>query len=502
MKPQANWLHLSLASLLAGFVLWQGLLHHQAASDLRRIHVEQARDVSKTLSVVIRSQGRHFISRDRLDAALQQLAEAGQFQAVAVQNRAGETIATAGGAMEAIDLGLPLGSPPQWRGKTLTLVDLVSFGSDVDRPAPPPEAGAPAAAAGRPVSEPGNGHAQEPKPGVIVIDNSENERKQRMERFREWRQTPQGQRPPYPPWMSGEEFDSLYNKQGLHRFVMSLDASGVVAAIRQDLLLRLSFCVIAAAAVLGLLLWRRGLARTTELQLRLVRSQEMNQNLRAMNTASAGLAHETRNPLNRIRGLSQLIADSSASSSEVQQRASLIVDEVDRIAGRLHEFIEFSRPREPVLQEVALDSLLKTLLRTLEADLQEKEIQVAVEGTDLRVEADENLLRRLLFNLLLNAIQAVPRQGRIAVAVASIDGKLSLTVSDNGPGVPEDKREQIFQPYVSLHEKGTGLGLAIVRQIALAHHWDVAVTQGALGGAAFSLSGIRPATRKSEPVPS
>lgn len=521
MKSQARLVDFLLFLLLAGFILWQGALHRQAARDFRRIHVEHARDVSKTLSVVIRSQGRfHVITRDRLEAALQEVASTGQFLSVAFQSPSGETTAAAGAPLDAAALGLPLGSPPEWRDSTLTLVDLVSLGSGVDRvaeqppPGPPPgettgiEKSTPAAA--------GEAKPGEPKPGanggMIVIDRppeppreqkpeSDEERRERMAKFREWRQTPSGQRPPYPPWMSREEFDNLYNKQGLHRFVMRLDASETESAIRRDLLLRLCFGIIAAAALAGLMLWRRGLARTTELRVRLARVQEMNQNLRDMNTASAGLAHETRNPLNRIRGLSQLIADTQGSAPEVLQRASLIVEEVDRIAGRLHEFIEFSRPREPVLQEVALDPLLKTLLRTLEADIQEKEIQVDLQGTDLRVEADENLLRRLLFNLLLNAIQAVPQQGRILVSGQVMADRLSLVVADNGPGIPEGKREQIFQPYVSLNEQGTGLGLAIVRQISLAHHWDVTVSQSTLGGAAFTLANIRPAGKRTESAP-
>jgi signal transduction histidine kinase len=522
MKPNDRFTYMILPFFLLGFIFWQAFGHIRAVENTRNTLVVHARDMSKTLSVVIRSQGRfHTITKDRLEAALKELAGTGQLLSVALQNPSGETIAAAGKPMENAALSAPIGSPPQWDPKTLTLtlVDLVSLGQSVDKtggkeggiilidrpPAPPrPDPSSPDKGDGGPGGHgggPGGGEMDAPPPEPPPAETtreSDEVRRERMNRFREWRHTPEGQRPPYPPWMSKEEFDTTFAKQGLHRFVMCLNATDVHEAINRDLMLRLFLCAIVAAALLGLALWRRTLARNTDLQIRLARAQEMNQNLRDMNTAAAGLAHETRNPLNRIRGLSQLIADTNGTSPEIHERAGLIVEEVDRVAGRLHEFIEFSRPREPAIQEVKLEPLVDTLLRTLEADLQEKEIEVKVTGIDLRIDADENLLRRVLFNLLLNAIQAAPRKGHIQISGHPGPQGVSLVVADDGPGIPEDKREAIFHPYVSLNEQGTGLGLANVRQISLAHRWDVAVGKAELGGAAFTLSGFRPAAKKPE----
>jgi signal transduction histidine kinase len=522
MKPNDRFTNVILPLLLLSFVGVQFIGHRRAVENTRNSLVVHARDMSKTLSVVVRSQGRfHTITKDRLEAALKELVGTGQLLAVALQNPSGETIAAAGETLEESALSAQLGSQPQWTAQTLTLVDLVSLGQSIDKtgegggiilidrpPAPPQrnsgtgeEPGDNAAGGGGGGGGGGGegmgGPPPEPPPDEQAKQPDEG-RRERMNRFREWRKTPEGQRPPYPPWMTKEEFDTTFAKQGLHRFVMRLNATDIHEAVQRDLVLRFCLCAIAAAALLGLALWRRTLARNTDLQIRLARAQEMNQNLRDMNTAAAGLAHETRNPLNRIRGLSQMIADADGTSTEIHNRAGLIVEEVDRVAGRLHEFIEFSRPREPVIREVRLDALIDTLLRTLEADLQEKEIDIKITGIDQRIDADENLLRRVLFNLLLNAIQASPQKGHIQISGQASPEGISLVVADDGPGIPEAKREAIFHPYVSLNEQGTGLGLAIVRQISLAHRWDIAVGKSDLGGAAFTLSGIRPSPKKPE----
>ena len=93
------------------------------------------------------------------------------------------------------------------------------------------------------------------------------------------------------------------------------------------------------------LAWR-SLDKTSELQLRLVRASELNLHLKELNLAAAGLAHETRNPLNIIRGLAQLISKQQNASPEIQAKSREIINETDRVTAQLNEFINYSRPRE------------------------------------------------------------------------------------------------------------------------------------------------------------
>ena len=119
-------------------------------------------------------------------------------------------------------------------------------------------------------------------------------------------------------------------------------------------------------------------------------------------------------------------------------------------------------------------------------------MRVEVTGDPLAVEADEQLLRQVLFNLLINAIQAVDENGKIQVAVLRAGtGEAALEIRDDGPGVPPETRREIFKPYFTTHQKGTGLGLAVVQQIVLAHGWDIACLGNEPRGAVFQITHLK-----------
>jgi len=118
--------------------------------------------------------------------------------------------------------------------------------------------------------------------------------------------------------------------------------------------------------------------------------------------------------------------------------------------------------------------VVNEVVRALSYDLEEKKIKLEVKGEQISIEADEQMLRQTLFNLILNAIQAVNGSGEIQV-VAERRGttEATLEVRDNGPGVTAENRMEIFKPYFTTQKTGTGLGLAVVQQIVLAHGWEI-----------------------------
>ncbi|MEW6237849.1 MAG: ATP-binding protein [Candidatus Omnitrophota bacterium] len=297
-----------------------------------------------------------------------------------------------------------------------------------------------------------------------------------------------------PPWLSEAQYNEMIKKQGLHGFVLLMSADSYWAEIRRDMWLRLAMSIIALLAVVGLGAAWRNMARSSELQLRLIRASEMNARLREMNLAAAGLAHETRNPLNIVRGLAQLISKREDASEEVRARSRDITEEVDRVTAQLNEFIEYSRPREPKPASIPLNAVVKDVARTLESDMEDKSIQFEISGPETVVQADELLLRQVLFNLMLNSIQASPRQGKIEIRIAkSRPDEYSLEVRDDGPGIPEHEVEKIFRPYYTANKNGTGLGLAVVMQIVLAHGWDIQYVSSG-HGSIFRLSEMKAAS--------
>ena len=233
-------------------------------------------------------------------------------------------------------------------------------------------------------------------------------------------------------------------------------------------------------------------ASTADLQIRLVRASELNSHLREMNLAAAGLAHETRNPLNIIRGMAQMISKQTGTPPEIREKSRAIVDETDKVTAQLNEFINYSRPREVRRSKIALNSAVNEVVRTLTHDIEEKKLHVATGGEPIAIEADDQLLRQVLFNLLLNAIQAVDTGGQIQIQARHVSAaEASLEIRDDGPGVPPERRQEIFKPYFTTNQKGTGLGLAVVQQIVLAHGWEIECLANEPKGAVFRITHLK-----------
>ena len=102
------------------------------------------------------------------------------------------------------------------------------------------------------------------------------------------------------------------------------------------------------------------------------------------------------------------------------------------------------------------------------------------------------MLRQALFNLLLNATQAVGVGGEIQIVAARNGTEATLEVRDTGSGVPLERRREIFKPYFTTNEKGTGLGLAVVQQIVLAHGWEIECLPNEPHGAVFRITHLKP----------
>lgn len=210
--------------------------------------------------------------------------------------------------------------------------------------------------------------------------------------------------------------------------------------------------------------------------------------LAALGRMSAGLAHEIRNPIAAMR-LKAENALAVADGSRSEAALTAILQQVDRLDVLLRDLLEMTQAREPRLAEVDLETFLA---RTVEGhrDL------AASRGITLTVgtrpassplpQLDPSQMQRALDNLIINAIQNTPTGGTIAVDASRRDDSLLLRVTDSGPGIAEDIRERLFEPFVTGRADGTGLGLAIVREIARNHHGNVRLVRN-IGGAVFEI---------------
>jgi signal transduction histidine kinase len=300
-------------------------------------------------------------------------------------------------------------------------------------------------------------------------------------------------RPGWMRYMSEEQFKTLAAQRELHGLVLCMSTTSLRTVATDDLWLRAMIIFFAAISAIGVGGAWRNLARTSELEIRLVRASELNSHLKEMNLAAAGLAHETRNPLNIIRGMAQMISKSDAPVG-LREKARAMVDETDKVTAQLNEFINYSRPREVRRAKIPLNAAVAEVIRALDYDIAEKKIRVENKVEAVSIEADEQLLRQVLFNLLLNATQAVGEGGQIQFTARKNGATgVTLEIRDNGPGVPPEQRQEIFKPYFTTHQKGTGLGLAVVQQIVLAHGWEIQCLANEPQGAVFRISHLKPA---------
>jgi signal transduction histidine kinase len=491
--------------LVAGWQLEEHLRVREAArTDLRN----RSKDIANTLSAIIRGMRfRGAIPQDRLQPVLNELIhgrtneliKSSELLSIVLLNAANQQVASAGRTndLQREDF---LQEGEHWGTRSVTLVNPVDLGASLSTEGVtntlilPPfseftnRAGEP----GREFSRRGPPPPPEPGPPELTTNL---EGKGPPPGGREGRSRESGGRSRRPFWLRGmdeTELQTLIAKRTLHGLVLTVSTEGLEAAVGRDLWLRTIIVLLATVSVLGSGLAWRNLAKSSELQIRLVRASEMNTHLKEMNLAAAGLAHETRNPLNIIRGLAQMISKQSAVPSEIQNKSRDIIDEADKVAAQLNEFINYSRPREVRRVKLALGSVVNEVVRALNYDLEDKKISLQIKGEQLSIEADEQLLRQALFNLLLNAIQAVDGNGEIQIVAEKRNAvEALLEVRDNGPGVPPDRRAEIFKPYFTTQKRGTGLGLAVVQQIVLAHGWEVECLGNEPQGAVFRITHLK-----------
>jgi signal transduction histidine kinase len=485
-------------------VAWQMAEHVRVREEARAALVNRAKDISTTLGIVLRSQRRFggVVSKERLEASLTELVrqEKAELNGIALLNAAGEMVASAGTGMDLQARGAA-GTTEKWNAQTVTLVNPVDLGTNLtydiegtnlpiilsrqeftNRFAATNRLGGPPP--GPPPGEnPTNFVAGSGEPPPPPPDNDTN----RM-RSREGGRSRFGR----PRWMSEEEYQTLREKMGVHSFVIVMSTRTLHEAFDHDLWLRAIIALLAAISVVGSGLAWRNVTRSAELQIRLIRASELNSHLREMNLAAAGLAHETRNPLNIIRGMAQMISKQKETPAEIREQVRAIVDETDKVTAQLNEFINYSRPREIRRGKLALDPLVNEVVRALAFDIEEKKIKLETKGEPMTIEADEQLLRQALFNLVLNAIQAVGENGRIQIMTGKVSAsEATLKVGDDGPGVPPERRQEIFKPYFTTNQKGTGLGLAVVQQIVLTHGWEIECQANEPRGALFCITHLK-----------
>lgn len=206
--------------------------------------------------------------------------------------------------------------------------------------------------------------------------------------------------------------------------------------------------------------------------------------LRAFREVARRVAHEIKNPLTSMRiAIDQLRRTVGQSDPRTDTAVQVIDAETDRLERLAREFADFGRMPEGPQSEVDLVELLEELGRTGVPD--GVRVTITSNGGRRVLMGHYDPLRRAFANLLRNASEAMQGRGSIDVAVTGDGTGLAVTIADHGPGIPEDQRQRVFEPYFTTKPDGTGLGLALVRQTLDAHRGTIALAETPGGGATF-----------------
>jgi signal transduction histidine kinase len=251
-------------------------------------------------------------------------------------------------------------------------------------------------------------------------------------------------------------------------------------------------------------LYRELAERLAETNRRLEQAQaeaRRSERLAALGQLSAGLAHEIRNPLGVIKGSAEMLTQKLQASDELaRELAGYISTEVNRLSALVTEFLDFARPLHAQPHPSDLVALLDRVLRVIASRFADKPDAVPITidrhyaiGLPL-VPLDESLCEQAFLNLVQNAYEAMQENAgagtlRVEVRSATKDDRegVELILADTGPGVPEELREEIFNPFVTTKKTGVGLGLSIVSKIVDGHHGSIHVENAPEGGAVFAI---------------
>jgi signal transduction histidine kinase len=209
--------------------------------------------------------------------------------------------------------------------------------------------------------------------------------------------------------------------------------------------------------------------------------------LSALGELSAGMAHEIRNPLGSIRGTAEILRSGTDRNDKRFEFAEILVKEVDRLERVVKDFLNFARPSAPELKSVPVCEALREVTTLTRQQAIKSKVKVSLSGMDEPkwVSGDFEQYKQAFLNLVLNALQVMPDGGKLDISCQELDGRVLVVFADDGPGIPEEIQDRIFNPFYTTRSDGTGLGLAITHRIIDAHGGKLRVESRPGEGAKF-----------------
>lgn len=217
----------------------------------------------------------------------------------------------------------------------------------------------------------------------------------------------------------------------------------------------------------------------------------LKEKLAAVGELAAAIAHEIRNPLASISGSVQVLSSTAPPGSSERRLMEIVVQESHRLSSILEDFLKYVRPREQAVETVDAPAALRdvvTLLTHSDELSTAHSVTLDLEPGSVPLRADPGQLRQVFWNLLRNALAAMPGGGTLSLTSRAADGAWNVTVADEGRGMSREEVDHLFTPFAHALPGGTGLGLAIVYRIVEEHGGRIRVKSAPGEGTAITLT--------------
>ncbi len=219
------------------------------------------------------------------------------------------------------------------------------------------------------------------------------------------------------------------------------------------------------------------------------RQLERRNRLAALGEMAAGLAHEIRNPLGGIQLYASMLAQDVADRPDSAKTVQKIVGGVKRVEELVSQVLHFTREINAHPARCDVSAIVVDAIDFARAKSHGSAVGFEIDVPEtLECNVDSRLFSQCVLNLVLNAVEALGAEGTVRIALALVGAdKLSFIVEDDGPGIPVDVLDRIFNPFFTTKDEGTGLGLSIVHRIVEAHNGTISATNRESGGARFEV---------------
>ncbi|MDD5487933.1 MAG: ATP-binding protein [Candidatus Omnitrophica bacterium] len=220
---------------------------------------------------------------------------------------------------------------------------------------------------------------------------------------------------------------------------------------------------------------------------------ERSERLKSLATLASGMAHEIKNPLTSIKTFSEFVKTRGMDAEFREKFQKIVPQEIDKITNIVNQLLDYSKTDRTRLAECNIHDILDYVLALHNNELIKRGIRLekAYEARDAGITCDANKLKQAFINLVLNAIEAMGRDGALTVQTEADEKVLTIVIKDTGPGISKENLAHLFDPFFTTKDNGTGLGLFVTHQIITANGGKISVSSEEGKGTEFRVELIK-----------